>query len=78
MKVLVTHDERGDIRNVAVPARESRPGAIRARLEATGGETFVELDVPDVTHDRLHEHLHDLRTRFSVRGGQLIPKASPT
>ena len=75
MKAFVAHDQSGEICAIAVPSGgRAHPGAIRTRLEASGEMTFVELDIPDVEHDRPQEHLHELRIMFSVRNGRLIRK----
>lgn len=75
MKVLVSHDQNGNIHDLAVPSRQSHPGSVRVGLRTSSSATVIELDIPDIPGERLHEKMQELRVTCSVRDGRIVPKA---
>ncbi|MBJ7603379.1 MAG: hypothetical protein JF888_09365 [Candidatus Dormibacteraeota bacterium] len=79
MRVLVEHDESGEIRSVStVVAIESSEGsAMRARRIADPGFSLSEVEADVVEHERDVEGLRKLREAYRVTGHPDQPHLTP-
>jgi hypothetical protein len=79
MKVMVVHDEQGNIRHLAVPAKEF-DGKIQLRPQS--GRLVTEVELERVTEDPLDEGtlqyletvVRESRIELDSQGGRLVPK----
>jgi hypothetical protein len=63
MKVLVTHDQYGNISSIGVPSSKS---GFQTSLKPQSGHQITEIEVPDLTDERDYEHLHTIRVNFRI------------
>jgi hypothetical protein len=68
MKILVVHDQFGEIRSVAIPGRPLPPGELQWRLQAS--EFVALVDVPSLPEGKeLPGALEKMRGEFHVATG---------
>jgi hypothetical protein len=71
MKVYVEHDDEGNIKSIGIP---NISGTKSAGLKPRHGRVVSEVDAPDGRHEGDIEHLKELRRRFRIAGGRLVPR----
>ena len=77
MKILIEHDEHGNIKSIGLPSsKASKQFTMRARP----GYRISEVEAPHIKDEQDHEHLRDIREHFQLdmSGGQpkLVRKQS--